>query len=270
MIEAILKYTFMQNAFYASILASIICGIIGTIVVEKKLVMMSGGIAHTAFGGIGLGYFLGIEPMIGALFFTGVSSVLITSIKRKTNTNPDTVIGILWSVGMALGILFIFITPGYPPDMTSYLFGDILTATRFDIWMILILVIFITFSIFAFFNKWRSFLFDDEFTFVIGINTVFMEYFMFFLIALTVVALIRVVGIILVISLLTVPTAIAKFFTYDLKKIMFLSSIIGMLFSISGLTLSYYLNIPSGAMIILLSGGAFFITAILRRNKKIT
>ncbi len=268
MIEALLKYTFMQNAFFSAILASIVCGIIGTIVVEKKLVMMSGGIAHTAFGGIGFGYWLGIEPMIGALFFTGISSVIITSIKRKTNTNPDTVIGILWSVGMALGIFFIFITPGYPPDMTSYLFGDILTVTRFDVWMILVLVFFITFSIFAFFNKWRSFLFDDEFSFVIGINTVFMEYFMFFLIALTVVALIRMVGIILVISLLTVPTAIAKFFTFDLKKLMFLSSLIGMGFSIFGLTLSYYFNVPSGAMIILLAGGSFFVTALSRRNKK--
>lgn len=267
MIEALFKYTFLQNAFYTAILASIGCGIIGTIVVEKKLVMMSGGIAHTAFGGIGFGYWLGIEPMIGALMFTGASSILITSIKRKTNTNPDTIIGILWSVGMALGILFIYITPGYPPDMTSYLFGDILTVTRFDVFMILTLVIFITISIFAFFSKWQSFLFDDEFSFVIGINTAFMEYFMFFLIALTVVALIRVVGIILVISLLTVPPAIAKFFTYDLKKIMLISSLIGMIFSISGLTLSYYFNIPSGAMIILLTGAVFFLTALIKRNK---
>ena len=220
MINAILNYQFMQNALLTAIMASIVCGIIGTIVVEKKLVMMSGGIAHTAFGGIGLGYWLGFEPIIGALIFSAGSSLLITSIKRKTNTNADTLIGILWSSGMALGILFIYLSPGYPPDMASYLFGDILTVTRFDLSIILTLVLFTVLVILAFFSKWMAFLFDDEFSFVIGINTVFMDYFLFLLIALSIVVLIRVVGIILVIALLTTPTAIAKLFTYNLKKIM--------------------------------------------------
>lgn len=131
MIEALFKYTFMQNAFIASILTGIVCGIIGTIIVEKRLVSMSGGIAHASFGGIGLGYLLGIEPIIGGLVFAVMSSLGIATIKRKTNTNSDSLIGIFWSVGMALGILFISLTPGYPPDMTSYLFGDILTVSSF-------------------------------------------------------------------------------------------------------------------------------------------
>src|SRR6056297_4044044 len=169
MIEVILNYQFMQNALLTAIMASIICGIIGTIVVEKKLVMMSGGIAHTAFGGIGLGYWLGFEPIIGALIFATGSSLIITSIKKKTNTNTDTLIGILWSTGMALGILFIYLSPGYPPDMASYLFGDILTVTRFDLYIILTLVLFTVFVIVAFFSRWLSYLFDDEFSYVIGI-----------------------------------------------------------------------------------------------------
>ncbi len=267
MIEALLKYTFLQHAFITAILASVVCGIIGTIVVEKKLVMMSGGIAHTAFGGIGLGYCIGIEPIVGALFFAGGSSFAVAAIKRNTNTNPDTLIGILWSMGMAAGILFISLTPGYPPDMSSYLFGDILTVSVFDIYTITVLVSFIVFIMIAFYNYWKSFLFDEEFSFVIGLKTAFMEYFMFLLIALTVVVLIRVVGIILVISLLTAPPAIAKFFTFDLKKMMALSILIGMIFSISGLWLSYYFNIPSGAMIILLIGSVFFLTAFLKRRQ---
>jgi len=268
MIEAILNYEFMQNALITAIMASIVCGIIGTIVVEKKLVMMSGGIAHTAFGGIGLGYWLGFEPILGALFFSAGSSLLITTIKRKTNTNTDTLIGILWSSGMALGILFIYLSPGYPPDMASYLFGDILTVTRFDLYIIFALVVFTVFVIVAFFSRWLSYLFDDEFSFVIGMNTCFMEYFMFLLIALSIVVLIRVVGIILVIALLTAPTAIAKHFTFNLKKLMLISSLIGMIISISGIWLSFYLNIPSGAMIILLLSASFFVSTLFKRNKR--
>jgi len=269
MIEAILNYQFMQNALMTAIIASIVCGIIGTIVVEKKLVMMSGGIAHTAFGGIGLGYWLGFEPILGAIFFSVGSSLLITTIKRKTNTNTDTLIGILWSSGMALGILFIYLSPGYPPDMASYLFGDILTVTRFDLYIIFALAVFTVFVIVAFFSRWLSYLFDDEFSFIIGMNTCFMEYFMFLLIALSIVVLIRVVGIILVIALLTAPTAIAKHFTFNLKKLMIISGLIGMIISISGIWLSFYLNIPSGAMIILLLSASFFISTLLKKKKRI-
>lgn len=130
MIDAILKYTFLQNAIISAVLASIICGIIGTIIVEKKLVMMSGGIAHSAFGGIGMGYFLNIEPIIGALIFAIISSFGIVTIKEKSELNADTIIGMFWTLGMALGIIFISITSGYPPDISSYLFGDILTASK--------------------------------------------------------------------------------------------------------------------------------------------
>ena len=272
MIEAILKYTFLQNALYAALLSSIVCGIIGTIIIEKKLVMMSGGIAHTSFGGIGLGYFLGIEPIIGALIFSGASSVAIAAIKRKTNTNTDTFIGILWAMGMAAGIIFIALTPGYPPDMTSYLFGDILTVTGQDVTMMLLLVAIVTFSVIVFFNYWKSYLFDDEFSFVVGVKTAFLEYFLFVLIGLTVVVLIKVVGLILVIALLTAPPAIAKLFTYNLKNMMIVSTLLGTLFCFFGLWISYEFNISSGATIILLSGGTYVIAATgkafyLRRKK---
>lgn len=268
MIEALFKYSFIQNAFIASILVSIVCGIIGTIIVEKKLVMMSGGIAHTSFGGIGLGYFLSIEPIIGALIFSIAASLGIAHINRSTKTNSDALVGMFWAIGMAMGILFIGLTPGYPPDMTSYLFGDILTVSKLSIRMMIFVTIIITAIIGTFFNYWKSYLFDDEFSQVLGIPTLFLENLIFVLIALAVVMLIKVVGIILVIALLTIPPAIAKLLTYDLKRIMILSICLGVLFCISGLYISYRFNIPSGATIIIVAGLTFFIIALSQRLKQ--
>lgn len=268
MIDALFKYTFIQNAFIASILVSIICGIIGTIIVEKKLVMMSGGIAHTSFGGIGLGYFLGIEPIIGALVFAIGASLGIAHINRSTSTNSDALVGMFWAMGMSMGILFIGLTPGYPPDMTSYLFGDILTVSKFSIQIMIIVTVIISTVTVALFNYWKSYLFDDEFSRVLGISTLFLENLLFVLIALAVVMLIKVVGIILVIALLTIPPAIASLLTYDLKRIMVISIGLGVIFCISGLYISYKFNIPSGATIIMVGGLTYFITVLSNKFKR--
>jgi len=268
MIETLFSYNFMKNALMAAILSSVVCGIIGTIIVEKKLVSMSGGIAHVSFGGIGLGYLLGIEPIIGGLVFSVFASVGISTINRKTNTNSDALIGMFWSVGMALGILFIALTPGYPPDMTSYLFGDILTVSSVYIKIMIILSLIILISIFSIFNYWKAYLFDEEFIQVLGINTVFLEYFLFILIALSIVVLIKVVGIILSIALLTIPPAIAKLFTYNIKNIMLLSTLLGIVFNVLGLVISYQYNIPSGATIILLSVIGYFVAIVLSKYIK--
>lgn len=270
MIDAILKYTFLQNAIISAVLASIICGIIGTIIVEKKLVMMSGGIAHSAFGGIGMGYFLNIEPIIGALIFAIISSFGIVTIKEKSELNADTIIGMFWTLGMALGIIFISITSGYPPDISSYLFGDILTASKTDIYIMFILDCIVIFMIIAFFNYIKAYLFDIEFSSVIGMNVKLIEYIVFLLIAFSVVILIKVVGIMLVIALLTVPPAISKLFTWDLKKIMGLSIIFGLIFSLSGLFISYKLHIASGATIIIIAVCSYVISLVVTRLFKKT
>ncbi|WP_392485984.1 metal ABC transporter permease [Haloimpatiens sp. FM7315] len=266
MIAALFKYTFLQHAFVSAILASIACGIVGTIIVEKKLVMMSGGIAHTAFGGVGLGYFLGIEPIIGALVFSIFSAIGITTIKRKTHTNSDALIGMFWSMGMALGILFISFMPSYPPDMSSYLFGDILTVSLMDIKITLVLDLLIVFTIFSFFNLFKSYLFDAEFLSTLGVNTCFLEYLLFIIIACTIVVLIRVVGIILVIALLTVPPAIAKHFSSNLRNIMILSIFLGMFLCIVGLVISYQFHIPSGASIIMITVTAYLVITFIKVN----
>ncbi|GAA0181590.1 metal ABC transporter permease [Clostridium sediminicola] len=265
MIETIINYSFFRNAVFGIVLASIICGIIGTVIVEKKLVMMSGGISHTAFGGVGMGYFLGIEPIIGALIFAVIASFAIAKINRKFGTNADSLIGMFWALGMSLGILFISFTPGYPPDMTSYLFGDILTISKFDLVMMMILVIvIITFTV-ALFNYFKAYLFDDEFSYVIGVNVNFIEYLMYFLIACTIVVLIRVVGIMLVIAMLTVPPAIAKQFTYNLKNMMITSSVFGIIFGLIGLYISYKYNIASGASIIIVSVISYLLISIIKK-----
>ncbi|MGH4052652.1 MAG: metal ABC transporter permease [Clostridium sp.] len=270
MINAILKYTFLQHAIIGAVLASIICGIIGTIIVEKKLVMMSGGIAHAAFGGVGMGYFLKIEPIIGALIFTVISSFGIVEIKRRSKVNTDTIIGMFWSLGMALGIIFISLTPGYPPDISSYLFGDILTVSKVDLYIMAGLDSVVIFIVIAFFNNIKAYLFDEEFSMVVGINVKLMEYIVFLLIAFSVVVLIRVVGIILIIALLTVPPTISKIFTRNLKKIMGLSILFGVLFSLLGLFVSYKIHIASGASIIIVAVCTyiiFFISTKLLRGK---
>jgi zinc transport system permease protein len=272
MIDAVIKYTFMQNALIAALLSSIVCGVIGTIITQKRLVNMSGGIAHTSFGGIGLGYLLGFEPIIGGLVFSIFAALGISTINRKTNTNSDTLIGIFWSFGMALGILFISLTPGYPPDMTSYLFGDILTVSNLYLKLIFILSMIIVLFIVSLFKYWKAYLFDEEFSKVLGINTIVLEIILYILISLSIVVLIKIVGIILVIALLTIPPAISRFYTYDLKNMIIMSIILGIIFSVGGLFISYQFNIPSGATIILLAVFSYLIALVIKKsqnNKKI-
>jgi len=265
MIDALFEYTFIRNAVLASIIASIVCGVIGTIIVEKKLVSMSGGIAHTSFGGIGLGYLLGFEPIIGGLIFAVIAAVSISKIRRETKTKSDTLIGMFWAVGMALGILFISMSSGYQPDMTSYLFGDILTVSSVYIKIMVVLSIIILGIIFTAFNYWKAYLFDEEYLKVLGIDIKILEYILFIIISLSIVILIKVVGIILAIALLTIPPAISKLFTKDLKKIMGLSIIFGIILSFLGLYISYNFNIPSGSTIILVSVVIFLVVSFLKK-----
>lgn len=265
MLNAILNYSFLQHALLAALLSSIACGIMGTIIIEKRLVMMSGGIAHTAFGGIGLGYYLHIEPIIGALAFSSVSSLGIASLKRNSHTSSDVLVGMFWPLGMALGILFISFTPGYPPDMTSYLFGDILTVSRSDLLYMLGLDAIILVTVAAFYDLIAVYLFDEEFGTALGLNMIFIDYLTFFMIGLTVVVIIRVIGIILILALLCVPPAIARMYTHNLKKMIMASIGLGIILCLLGLWLSYQLQLASGAAIVIVSVLAYFLSASLQK-----
>ena len=267
MIEALFKYSFLQNAVIASVFAGIICGIIGVIIVEKKLLMMSGGIAHTAYGGVGLGYFLNIEPILGAGIFAVTAAVIIGKIRRANSKNSDVIIALLWSLGMALGIIFTELMPGYPPDMNSYLFGNILSVTNTDLYVIIGLTIIVAFIIIILFNDWKAFLFDDKFAMISGIKTAFLEYLLLIITALSVVALIRVAGIILVIVLLSAPAACAGFISKTLAGRMVTAVIFSIAFSITGITVSYYSGLPSSAVIVLVSAITYFLLFILKKIK---
>lgn len=269
MIEAIFKYTFLQNAFLTAVFASIVCGVVGTIIVEKKLVSFSGGIAHVSFGGIGLGYFLKFEPIFGGIAFAILAALGVAQIRKRSNTNEDTLISMLWAAGMALGILFIALTPGYPPDMTSYLFGDILTVNAMYLRVMIGLSAVVLLIVVLLYNYWKIYLFDEEYAGIIGIRTSTLEFILYLMIAVSIVILIKVVGIILSIAMLTAPPAIIKLFTNRLSRVMIGAGILGIIFNLAGLTISYQMNIPSGATIILLAISAYLL-AFLGKKAMIT
>ena len=256
MIE-LFQYTFIRNAIIAAVLVNIACGIVGTFVVVKRIALLSGGISHATFGGIGLGYFLGINPIITAIPFSLASAFAIGALSKKGKLSEDTAIGIFWAAGMALGIIFINLTPGYAPDLFSYLFGNILTIPITDLFIMLALDLVVIILVIVFFKELLALSLDEEFSAVIGIPTNVFYIMLLMMVSLSVVLLIRIVGIILVIALLTVPAAICRQFTYNIKNIIISSIITGTILTIGGLFLSYMLDMASGATIILLLTFAF-------------
>ncbi len=263
-ISAILEYGFFRHAVEAALLASISCGIIGAYIVARRMVFISGGITHASFGGIGLGYFLGINPLLGAAFFSVLTALGIRLGSKRSEIREDSAIGILWSLGMAIGIIFIFLTPGYAPNLMTYLFGSILTVTPFDLALMAALAVF-TLLLFTFFYRTILFVsFDEEYARSHNAPVETVNYILLILVALAIVLHIRVAGIILVISYLTIPQTTANIFVNDFRKIMLWSVIISFLGSLTGLMISFYLNIPSGASIIFI----FVIIFLLARLYK--
>lgn len=241
---------FFRNAFIAAFFASITCGIIGTYIVSRRIVFISGGITHASFGGIGMGYYFGFNPIFGAVVFGILSALGIEFFTKRADLREDSAIAILWSLGMALGVIFIFLTPGYAPNLMSYLFGNILTVSKEDLIYLFLLAIFVI-GIFLIFYRMIIFVsFDEEFALTNNAPVRLFNALLISLVALTIVLNIRVVGIILVMSLLTIPQAIANLFTKRFDHMMFYSIGFGFLGSVTGLSFSYIYDIPSGAAII--------------------
>ncbi|MDR1524845.1 MAG: metal ABC transporter permease [Tannerella sp.] len=250
----ILQYTFFQNAIWASLLTAIACGIVGTYIVSRRIVFISGGITHASFGGLGIGFYTGMNPLLSALIFAVLSAFGVEYISHSggyKRIREDSVIAAVWSLGMATGVIFIFLTPGYAPNLTAYLFGNILTVSTTDIlWMTVLTIILIA----VYLPGRRSIMytaFDRDFAFTQGLPVRLIEYGMMFFISATIVLSIRLVGIMLLISILTIPQMTVNIFTSNYHKITVASSILGFSGCLSGLFLSYYFNIPSGAFIIL-------------------
>ncbi|EFK07560.1 ABC 3 transport family protein [delta proteobacterium NaphS2] len=258
-----LQYDFMRNALLAGLLVSISCGIIGSLVVVNRIVFISGGIAHAAFGGVGLGFFYGFSPFLGAAAFASGASLIMGAVSLKNKHRADTIIGVLWAIGMAVGIILIDLTPGYHVDLMSYLFGSILAVPSADLWLMLPLDGFIFLAVLFFYKEFVALSYDEEFAFVMGVPVKTLYLLLLGMTAFSIVMIIRVVGLILVIALLTIPPFIAEKYTRSLGHMMLLSSILSICFTFLGLWLSYVFDITSGATIILVAGVGFFFSQIL-------
>ena len=258
----ILHFEFMRNALCAGILVSIACGVVGSLVVVNRLSALSGGVAHAAYGGLGLAVFLRWPPLIGAVIFSLLSSGIMGYISQTNRQRSDTVIGVLWAAGMAFGILMIDLSKGYYVDMMSYLFGSILAVSTASIVCMALLDVLIILLVVLLYKEFAGMSYDEEFALISGVPVRVLYFVQLLLIALSIVLLIRVVGLILVIALFTIPASIAELYTKNLRYIMVIATMLGMVFTLSGLMLSYYLNITSGATIILVASAAYGIAIL--------
>jgi len=252
MLEA-LSYEFMQNALIAGVLVSLVSGIIGSLIVANRMVFLAGGIAHAAYGGIGIAIFTGIPIFLGTSLFAVAAALFMAFITINQRENIDVFIGLTWAVGMAVGIILVDLTPGYNVDLLSYLFGSILAVNRDDLYFMGLLFVVILFVITFWYRDILAVSYDSEYAALSGINVKFFYTLILVLSALTVVIAIKVVGLILVIALLSIPVYIAQKLSSSLYSMMLISGIIASVFTLIGLLLSYSFNITSGASIILVS-----------------
>ena len=249
----VLQYDFIQNALIAGVLISIAAGIIGSLVVVNKITFLTGGIAHSSYGGIGLAIYLGLPVLFGATVFAVLTAVIIAIITLNNRNRIDAIIGMMWASGMAIGIIFVDLTPGYNVDLMSYLFGSIIAVSNDDLIYMTVLDIFIVCTVVFFYKQILAVSYDSEFATLRGINVKFFYTLILILAALCVVAAIKAVGLILVIALLTIPTYLAESFASRLSTMMVISSILATIFTILGLVVSYIYDISSGASIIMVA-----------------
>ena len=249
----ILEYSFFQNALLGSLLASILCGMVGTYIVARRLVFISGGITHASFGGIGLGVYLGVNPVLTAMAFAVASAFGVEWMSRRGDVREDSAIAMFWTLGMSVGIICCFLSPGFMPDMPSFLFGNILTIGMPDLWLLATVALVAGLVFVFFYRQILSVSFDSTFARSQGLPVSIIEYGMMALIALTIVSTLRLVGIVLAISLLTIPQMTANLFTFSMKRIILASMAIGWIDCLVGLAISYHWNVPSGASIIFVS-----------------
>lgn len=262
MLEA-LQFDFMQNALMAGLLASLICGIIGTLVVVNRIVFISGGIAHASYGGVGLAFFLGLPVLPVTTAFTLLAALIMAMVTLRARERADTVIGVIWAAGMALGIILLDLSPGYNVDLMSYLFGSILAVPTVDLWGMAGLAFFVLAIIAALFRGFLAMSFDEEFARSRGVPVDLLYFILIAMIGLSVVMVIRVVGLILVIALLTIPPFIAERRTRSLGSMMALSTLLSAIFTVVGLMVSYMADITSGATIIAVASLSFFLSFLL-------
>ena len=265
--EGIFEYAYLIKSILAAIFGSISAGIAGSYIVSRRMVFLSGGITHASFGGIGIGFFLGINPVLGAAIFGMLSGMGIEYLSVKHNVKEDSAIGFLWAFGMALGIIFIYLTPGYTPNLMSYLFGSILTINNTDL-IALIVLSAIMLGFFVIFYRTILYIsFDENYARTFSGSVTLFKYLLIIIVSLVIVLNIRIAGVVLVLSLLTIPPNIALLFTNDFKRVIIGSVFAGLAGTLSGLAVSWFLNIPTGATIIFTLVLIWALCRILTKNK---
>ena len=270
MLEA-LSLPFFQRVLIAGLLASVACGLIGSYVVAKRIASLTGGLSHAAFGGVGLGYLTGLPPMLGAAGFGLAAGLVVGLAHRRVRSGLDTLIAMVWSVGMALGIVFVALAPGYAPDLMSYLFGSLLFVPWEYVAVIAALDVGIVAAVLLLHPLFEAVCFDEEYAEAAGVPAEAVFLGLLALAALAIVTLIRVVGVILAIALLTVPAATARRFVGTLGAMMWLATGLCALSTVGGIFLSYGLSdafdvsVPPGPLVILLATAIYAVSAVVRR-----
>lgn len=264
LLNILTEFSFLKFAFLAGLLSGVATGITGSFVVVKRISYIGGGISHAVMGGLGIAYFAGINPMYGALAFALFSAVIISLVKMNLRQNEDTVISALWSIGMATGLIFAFITPGYNVNLLSFLFGNILMVTSENLVLLLILDVIIITVVSLFYKQLVFICFDEEYARIRGLKVDLLYFILISLIALTVVVLVQTVGVILVIALLTLPSAIAAIFTKRIKKMIVASILLNYLFIFTGIFTAFLADLPAGATIILITGAGYLLAFIIK------
>lgn len=255
----------IQRAIIAGVLASVACGVVGTYVVVKRMVFVSGGISHASLGGLGLAAWLGVSVTGGAIVFSLLTAVIIGTMSLRRNEHADTLIGAVWVVGMSIGIMFLYATPGYAAKLENFLFGNILFVSPGDLWVALVLDVLILAVVALFYREFLALSLDEEFTWLRGVPVAALYILLLCLVALTVVILIRVVGIVLLIALLTFPAAISRWYVRHLHTMMISASLWGIVFIVAGIAVSYATDFPSGACIVLTAAAVYIGGYIIKR-----
>jgi zinc transport system permease protein len=245
-IADILTYEHLADAFVACLLSGITCGIVGSYVVARRMVFLSGGITHASFGGLGMALYAGVNPLLGALVFAALAAVGVECVSRRGGIREDSAIGIIWALGMAIGALFMSLAPGYASDLPSYLFGSISLVEHGDIRWLALLTLGLVVGAVVWLRKLFYMTFDEEYARSQGVPTAIMAYVMAVVVAVTIVLSIKVMGIVLLMSLVTIPSVIANTFSKDYRKITLVATLVAVVCNVVGFVISYEVVLPSG------------------------
>lgn len=258
----ILGYEFFQRAIAGVVLIAVCAAVVGTYIITRRLVAICGGVTHACFGGLGLGYFLGVNPVAMAAVFAVGSSVAVEWMSRRLDVREDSAIAVIWAIGMAVGVLFVFLTPGYVPELNSFLFGNILTISVADLTAFAVFAVVLG----AFFGwKYNEILacaFDRDFARVSGLPVRFISYTMTVLVAICIVLTIRLVGIMLLMSMLSLPIMTAEIFCRRYSSMMLWSAVISLLASLAGLIAGAFIDVPCSAFIVLIMAAVFIVARV--------